>query len=370
MIFAVIVFILILSFLIFVHELGHFICAKATGVKVEEFCIGFPPRIWQKKKGDTLYAIGAIPFGGFNKIYGEIDTQKIKDPKSFSSKPIRIRALITIGGVAMNVLLAVIIFYFLLGFSGFQSHQSLIFDYQFPFGKQENFVIIGDIAQNSPAEEQGIEAGDIIIEANGIGFENSKEFISFIEENKGKEISLYLENFSTQKTKNITVIPRIDPPAGEGALGVALGNIAEISYPSLLEKSSSGFLHSFNILHYSFFGLGHIIKISFQQKDIKPLSSSVAGPVGILHFTELTIEAGITAVITLLAVISLALALFNILPIPALDGGKLVFLGIEAITRKPFPQKIEEKLTIFFFALLILLMIVVTINDVQRFFIK
>ncbi|MGB2761957.1 MAG: M50 family metallopeptidase [Minisyncoccales bacterium] len=370
MILAIIVFILILSFLIFVHELGHFICAKATGVKVEEFCIGFPPRLWQKKKGDTLYAIGAIPFGGFNKIYGEIDTKPAKDSDSFSNKPIKVRALITIGGVAMNVLLAVIIFYFLLGFSGFQSHQSLIFDYQFPFGKQQNFVIVGNIAKNSPAEEQGIEAGDIIIKANGVQFENSEEFIKFVEGNKGKELGLYLENFYTKETKNITIVPRIDPPEKEGALGVALGNIAEISYPSLLEKSSSGFLHSFNILHYSFFGLGHIIKISFQQKDITPLSSSVAGPLGILYFTELTIDAGIIAVITLLAVISLALALFNILPIPALDGGKLVFLGIEAIVRKPVPQKVEEKITVFFFLLLIFLMIAVTINDIQKFFIK
>ena len=365
---AIIVFILILSFLIFVHEFGHFICAKATGVKVEEFCIGFPPRIWKKQKGETLYSIGLIPFGGFNKIYGEIETKKTKDSKSFSSKPIRIRALITVGGVAMNVLLAVIIFYFLLGFSGFQSYQSLIFDYQFPFGRQENVIIIGDVVQNSPAEEQGIEIRDIIIRANGTEFENSKEFVSFIEENKGKEVNLCLENFSTQETKNVTVIPRLEPPEKEGPLGIALGDIAKISYSTVLEKSSVGFLHSFNILHYSFFGLGHIIKISFQEKALEPLKSSVAGPVGILHFTELTIEAGIGAVISLLAIISLALALFNILPIPALDGGKLLFLGIEVIIRKPFPQKIEEKITVFFFALLILLMIAVTINDIQRFF--
>jgi len=365
---AIIVFILILSFLIFVHEFGHFIFAKVTGVKVEEFCIGFPPRIWKKKKGETLYSIGIIPFGGFNKIYGEIDTEKTKDPKSFSSKPIRIRALITVGGVAMNVLLAVVIFYFLLGFSGFQSYQSLIFDYEFPFGRQENFVIIGDIAENSPAEKQGIEIGDMIIEVNGTEFENSEEFIEFIEEKKGNEVNLYLENFYTQETKNVSIIPRLEPPEKEGPLGIALGNIAKISYPTILEKSSAGFLHSFNILHYSFFGLGHIMKISFQQKDLEPLSSSVSGPVGILHFTELTIEAGIVAVITLLAIVSLALALFNILPIPGLDGGKLLFLTIEAIRRKPISQKVEEKITVFFFVLLILLMIVVTINDIQRFF--
>lgn len=362
---AVIVFILILSFLIFIHEFGHFIFAKMTGVRVEEFSIGFPPRIWKKKKGETLYSIGAIPFGGFNKIYGEIDTEDTKDSDSFSNKPVKIRALITVGGVAMNVLLAVIIFYFLLGLSGFQSLQPLIFDYQFPFGRQQNFVIIGDVLKNSPAEEQGIEPGDIIIKANGIRFENSEEFIKFIKENKGKEIGLYLENFYTKEKKDINVTPRANPPEKEGHLGVALGTVAEISYPSLLEKTSSGFLHSFNILHYSFFSLSHILKISFQQKDITPLKSSVGGPVKIFTFVEPIMQQGIIPLISFIAMISLALALFNILPIPALDGGKIIFLGIEAIFKKPVPQKIEQNITTFFFVLLIILMIFVTINDIR-----
>lgn len=290
MILAIIVFVLILSLLIFVHELGHFICAKVSGVKVEEFCIGFPPRIWQKKKGETLYSIGLIPFGGFNKIYGEINDQNREDPKNFASRPVSTRALITVGGVAMNILLAVIIFYFLLSLSGFQTEVGLISDYQFPFGHQENFIT-----------ENGIK-------------------------------------------------------------------IAKISYPTLIEKTSSGFLHSFNIMHYSFFGLAYVVELSFQEKDITPLKSSVAGPVGILGLIQPVVEAGLVPIFALLAIISLALALFNILPIPGLDGGKLVFLAIEAVVRKPIPQKIEEQVTTFFFGLLILLMILVTINDIQRFF--
>ena len=363
---AAIVFILILSFLIFIHELGHFIFAKMTGVRVEEFAVGFPPRIWKKKKGETLYSIGAIPFGGFNKIYGEIDTEGNKDSDSFSNKSVKVRALITIGGVAMNVLLAVIIFYFVLAFSGFQSYQSLIFDYEFPFGRQQNFVVIGDISEDSPAEEQGIELGDVIVEANGIEFENLQGFIKFVEENKGKEIGLSLENFYTKEKKDINIIPRNNPPENEGPLGVALGNITEISYPSLLEKASSGFLHSFNVLHCSFFSLGHITKTSFQQKDIAPLKSSVAGFVGIFDFFVPIMQQGIISIMTFVAIISLALALFNILPIPALDGGRLVFLIIEVIFRKPVPPKIEQKITNFFFVLLIILMIFVNINDLHR----
>ena len=121
-------------------------------------------------------------------------------------------------------------------------------------------------------------------------------------------------------------------------------------------------------MHYSFFGLAYLVELSFQEKDIAPLKSSVAGPIGILGLIQPVVEAGLVPIFALLAIISLALALFNILPIPGLDGGKLVFLAIEAIVRKPIPQKIEEQVTTFFFGLLILLMILVTINDIQRFF--
>ena len=368
MILAIIIFILILSLLIFVHELGHFIFAKATGVKVEEFCIGFPPRLWQKKKGETVYSIGLIPFGGFNKIYGEIENQDRNDPRNFVSRPVSTRALITAGGVAMNVLLAVIIFYFILSFSGFQSFQSLIFDYQFPFGQQENFIIIGDVADNSPAKEADIEKGDLVLKVNGQEIKETKEFSDFIKNNQGKEINLKLENLFTEQAKDVNVLLRLNPPEGEESLGVAFGRVAKVNYNGLTGKAGSGFLHSFNIMHYSFFGLAYFIDLSLQEKDITPLKSSVAGPIGILGLIQPVVEAGLVPILSLIAIISIALALFNILPIPGLDGGKLLFLTIEAITRRPIPQKVEERITAFFFALLILLMILVTINDVQRFF--
>jgi len=214
----------------------------------------------------------------------------------------------------------------------------------------------------------GIKAQDIIIQGNGTEFESSKEFIGFVGKHKGEEICLKVKNLFKEEERNINITPRIEPPEGEGALGVALGDIAQVSYSKPLQKALSGFLHSFNILHYSSAGLGHLIKLSFQKGNIQPLASSVAGPVGIFTITELTIQAGFIPVLNLLALISLALAFFNILPIPALDGGKLLFLGIEAIIKKPIPQKIEQQLTTFFFILLILLLILVTFQDIQRLF--
>jgi len=365
---SIIIFILILSLLIFVHELGHFVFAKMTGVKVEEFAIGFPPRIWEKQKGETLYSIGAIPFGGFNKLYGETSEVAQDKDRSFSGKPVRVRALISFGGVLFNVLLAAVIFYFILSSSGFQTKQFLIYDFKFPFGQQENFIATGAVVKNSPAEIAGIEPRDLILQVNGKEFKNTSEFIEFIQEKKGKEINLVLRNAITNENKNINIVPRIEYPDNQGPLGVSLGNIAQVSYVSPANKIFSGFLHSANISVYSFSGLAYFIKESFQEKNIAPLASSVSGPVGIFSLVDTASKMGFATLMNLTAVISLALAMFNILPIPALDGGKLVFLAIEAVARKPVPQKIEENITMFFFGLLILMMLAATFNDLHRFF--
>ena len=181
MILAIIVFILILGFLVFIHEFGHFICAKKLGVRVEEFGIGYPPAIWKKKKGETVYSINLIPLGGFTKLYGEEGEEGVKDPRSFASKSHLEKAIIIMGGVAMNFLLVVIIFYFLLGMSGFTSHLPLIFDYKFPLGTQQNFPMILGVAEDSPAEKAGLEFEDIIIKGNGTEFKDSNQLIESLQ---------------------------------------------------------------------------------------------------------------------------------------------------------------------------------------------
>ena len=304
------------------------------------------------------------------KPYGEIDVDGLhsKDLKSFSAKSVSTRALIVVAGVWFNILLAVFVFYFLLVFNGFTSYQSLIMDYDFPFGKQQNFVMISSVADDSPAEAKGINPQDIIVEGNKIEFRDSNEFINFIKENKGKEIELKTKNLLTKEVRDVTIIPRVDSPENQGALGVGLNDIAELSYPSASEKITSGFLHCFNVFHYSLVGFGHLIKVSFQEISPEPITSSVMGPIGILAATDLILKAGIFELINFLGLISVALAFFNILPIPALDGGKLLFLGIEAIRKKPISQKFEQNITTIFFILLMLLLVLITIKDFQRFF--
>jgi len=366
MILAIIIFVLILGFLIFIHEFGHFISAKKMGVRVEEFGIGFPPAIWKKKKGETVYSINIIPIGGFVKLYGE-EGEHSKDSKSFASKSTSKKALMILSGTIMNFLLAVILFYFLLGMSGFKSQFPLIFDYKFPLGTQQNFPEILSIAENSPAQKAGLEPTDIILRGNGNEFKNSDQVIKFINQNKGKEIVLTLKKAQTEKIEEIKVIPRVEPPKNEGALGIALGDIAEIRYEKSWEKMTSGFLHSFNLSHLTFVGLGYYVKTSITQKDIKPLADSVVGPVGILALTKLTLQQGIYQIIFLLALISLALVLINILPIPPLDGGILILILSEAITGKRIPVKLEKRIQEVGFLFFIILFILIAFKDLLQF---
>lgn len=366
MILAIIIFILILGFLIFIHELGHFVLAKKLGVKVEEFGVGFPPAIWKKKKGETVYSINLIPLGGFTKMYGEEGEELLGDPRSFVSKSPLVRILIVIGGVVMNFLLAAIIFYFLVGTAGFQADVPLIFEYEFPLGSQKNFPMILGIAENSPAQEVGLEFEDIVLEIDGVEFGGSKELIKVIEKNKGNEIVLTIRKPSSE-IKEIAVVPRVDYPKDEGAVGIGIGDVAELKYDSALEKSTVGILHSLNLSHYSLVGLGHYIKTSIIEKEVEQLASSVVGPVGILAITRLSIQEGIGQLIFLLAIVSLALAIVNILPIPPLDGGRLVFIISEALTKKRVPPKIEKRTQEIGIIFFIILFILVSSKDLLQF---
>lgn len=368
MILAIVIFILILGFLIFIHEFGHFISAKKMGVRVEEFGLGFPPAIWKKKKGETTYSLNIIPIGGFVKLYGEEGGEEYaKDSRSFVSKSPLKKAIMILSGTIMNFLLALIIFYFLLGIGGFKAQLPLIFDYEFPFGTQQDFAMIMGVAEDSPAQKVGLKAEDIILKGNDQEIKNSSQLIEFINQNKGKEVTLTLREARTEEIEEIKVIPRFEPPKNEGALGVSLGDVAEIRYEKPLEKIFSGFLHSFNLSHFTFVGLGYYIKASFAQRDVEPLATSVVGPVGILAITKITLQQGINQVLLFLALISLALVLVNILPIPPLDGGILVFIILEAITGRKIPSKIEKRIQQTGFILFIILFILISFKDLFQF---
>lgn len=337
-----------LSILILVHELGHFLVAKFFGIKVEEFGLGFPPRIFGHKIGETLYSINLLPFGGFVRIYGEGGELPLSDDKrSFAGQPIWKRSATILAGVVMNVLLG----WFLL---------SIIFT----IGSPEH-LMISEVADDSPAAAIGLKTGDVIIEAklNEIAFKDpikSDAFIGFVKDSQGQEMIL-----SVKRGKDIldfAVTGRINPPAGQGSLGVAL---VEIGFPPSppFQSIFKGLTSTFNTLRLIAFGfLNFFLKIFVSPEIIE----SVAGPVGIFLVASQAGSLGIIYLFQLMAIISLNLAVLNLIPFPALDGGRFLFLIIEKIKGSPISKKYEQAINAVGFVFLVVLMILVTIQDIGR----
>lgn len=355
----ILVFILILSILVFVHELGHFAAAKFFKVKVEEFGIGFPPRVWGVKKGETLYSINALPIGGFVKLYGEeyheedgdMKKEVEKDRAFIYKKPWK-KAIILVAGVTMN---------FFLGW--------IIVTYLFTRGipTPTDQVIIESIAENSPAQQVGLQAGDQIIrlESESQSFEINRvnELISATDQLLDQEINLYAQRDSQELMFSLT--PRSNPPEGQGALGVVLDVEASFtieSYP-FYTAPFAGLAHIGTISTLIFTELGKTVGnlVTLQAPEVQ-----VAGPIGIAVYTRDVITVGFDAVLELVALLSINLAIINLLPFPALDGGRLIFVAYEWIFKKPVNRDFERNLNFFGIATLLLLTVVITYIDIMR----
>jgi len=342
-----------------IHELGHFILAKRFGVKVEEFGIGYPPRLFGKKFGETIYSLNLLPFGAFVKIYGE--EGGIENYRSFSQKPIWQRMLIVLGGVLSFWIVSILLLSLVMGLGA----PTAISDEE--NGSQRDAKIqIAAIASDSPAEKAGIKPGDTIkqltINNQQLTINKVKEIQELTEKHKGEEVTLTLQR--GKEIFDVSLVPRINPPSGEEAMGVALVRTAIKSYP-WWQSGWQGIKATFNLTLAVIEGWSGAIK-----NIVKGESSGVQlmGPVGIFSLFNQAGQMGVNYFLQFIAVISVYIALFNILPIPAVDGGKLLFLIIEAIRKKPISPKIEQNITTVFFALLIMMMIWVTIKDVARLF--
>ncbi|MEK7635504.1 MAG: RIP metalloprotease RseP [Patescibacteria group bacterium] len=337
---GVIFVIIFLSILILVHELGHFLAAKKFGLLVEEFGFGLPPRIWGKKIGETIYSINALPFGGFVKIYGEDGASAITEDKkerSFTSLKSWQRAVILVAGVFFNFLLG----WFVL---------SIIFSIGMP-----SAVVVTDVLKNTPAAEAGLVQGDMIK-----GFSTTEELIDFINNNRGKEIVLEVER--NGETLKISAMPRINPPKGEGALGIGLVD-AELQKQNIFVSFWEGLKASASLIITIFMAIIDLIGKAFVGRASL---EAVTGPIGITKITAQASSMGFVYLLQLMALISLNLTVINIFPFPALDGGRLLFLGIEKIKGSPLDPKFEKIANTAGFALLILLMIAITIKDIIK----
>lgn len=359
MISAILIALISLVSLMVLHEFGHFILAKKFGVKVEEFGIGYPPRLFGKKIGETLYSINLLPFGAFVKIPGEIE--RLEDPGSFSQKPIWQRALIVLGGVLSFWIVSAVILSITMGIGAPTS----ISDDE--AGNLENIrVQVAGVSANSPAEIAGIKVGDTIREFSISNSEfpitKVKEVQELTSQYKGEEITLTIER--GKEVINVSLTIRASPPAGEGAMGVALARTAIKTY-SPFEAVWQGIKSTFNLTLSIIQGYYQVIVNLVKGV---PSGAQLMGPVGIVDLFRQASQVGISFFLQFIAIISIYVALFNILPIPSVDGGKFLFLMIEAIRKKPVSQKTEQKITTVCFGLLLILMVFVTIKDVVRIF--
>lgn len=390
---TIIVFFIILSVLILIHELGHFIAAKKNGVEVEEFGFGLPPRIFGKKIGKTFYSINLLPIGGFVKLFGEevheIDNQtkslkkqklikEIKEKAFIYKKPWQ-KAMIVLGGVFMNLVLGVLIFYITLSLNQFKSTPIPIFlkDYQFKFGEESKKVIITRINKNSPAEKSGLKEEDIVLryKTENTQWKNirtSKDFINAIKDRKEEKVFLEVINNKNGRKKTAEVKPVYSSDLKRYIIGVSLADSIVIEYSKPLEKVFSGFIHSYNLIDYNFKIFGYLISSSIKEKNPSTITQSVTGPIGIFAVVDDTVrKSGEKLLINLLelsALISLSLAIMNILPLPALDGGRMIFVLYEWIFKKQPNKNIEKYVNLIGFLFLLLLALIVAINDIIRFF--
>jgi regulator of sigma E protease len=349
--------------LITLHELGHFVFARKFGVRVEEFGMFLPPRIWGKKIGETIYSINWIPAGAFVKLSGE-DSNEKSDPRSFAAKPIWQRALIIAAGVISFWLVAVVIYSFVFMTGAVEQ----VDDSDTATNAKVQIVAVSN---GSPASAAGLQMGDII---KSINLEKSAS--PAMQVNKVAQVQdlasadkgqvLAMEIVRGEENKEIFVTPRANPPAGEGAMGIELMRVAQKNYV-WWQAIGNGFVATWNITLGVFDGWGQIIGRLFKHQGLPP-GAQMVGLVGIMNLMAKQAQMGMSYYLQFVAMISVYLAVFNALPIPALDGGRLLFLAIEAVRRKPVSEKIEQSLTMFFFAALMIFAVIVTVQDVRRLF--
>lgn len=362
--------IIILGILVFVHELGHFLMAKKWGIRVDEFALGFPPKILSKKVGETEYCLNLIPLGGYVKIYGEDgepDEKTTQEDKSriFANKPAWIKVLVLSAGVLGNFLFA----WFLLtiGFlNGLPSNNAGIFEDKI----QNKKIIIQEVTSSYSAERSGIKIGDEIL---SISSDDTNKFSSVekslniekikktVEDSKGKK-EIKIEIKREDKILDFKLTADIYLPSGKPIIGINMIEIGTLKLPIYLAPIA-GLTASWVMTKETASGIFGLIKDSFMGKANW---SEVSGPVGIAGMVGKAKAEGFGYLLVLVSLISVNLAVINLIPIPALDGGRILFVIIEKIMKKPIKLEVARIVNATGFILLMALMLIVTFKDILK----
>ncbi len=364
----VLLFILVIGVLTFIHELGHFVVAKLIKATVDEFALGFGPKILSKKYKGTLYSIRLLPLGGYVKIAGDGDPEKKekkqaqkKDPGSLENKSKIAQIAVMLAGVTMNLIFAVVVYYIILAVSGWQ----MTLDWQFenfkPTGANIQKVVAKDVeyselVEGGNAQGAGIPSSGVLKNIAGEELMYSSDVGKILGEHRGEEVLIEVCNESC----NMYTVPVSE----EGKIGIALltNYYVTISYED--SKVFAGFSHLINTVRLIGTKLGDLFSEAKTTGDYSELSNSVSGPVGIYFLIDYFKNLGFLTFLNVMGDLSLSLAIMNLLPIPALDGGRVGILLIESIIRKDLDERIKTIIINGSFILLMILVIFIMIKDV------
>ena len=351
----------VFGLVVFVHELGHFIAAKRTGMRVDEFAIGFGPVIYQQRDGETLYSLRLIPLGGFNKIYGMSreeaegedtpsstleggsNSEQVHEAgRAFYEKPVWAKMVVIAAGSIMNFVLPMLLFFIVLIGSG----------YDRPIDQ----AIVGKIFDKMPAATSGLAEGDRIIKVNGVDINTWPELTTALKHKFEQPIVLTV--VKDQQVREIKVQPNYDEKTQRSLLGIA--QATEKVKPGVLEAAQMSVTNTFKIAKGMIEGLANIVR--------GKVEADVAGPIGVAQMAGDVAKTGIFNLLTFAAFLSINLGIINLIPIPVLDGGHLVDLAIEGIRGKPLSGKYRYAAQMFGIAVLLGLMIFATANDIGKIF--
>jgi len=360
----VVLFIATIAVLVLVHELGHFLAAKRLGIRVDEFGLGFPPRLFGTKVGETVYSVNIIPFGGFVKIFGEkpggrqLSDQDQKG--SFSSKPKRVQAAVLFAGVAFNWLFA----WFLIS-TGFVFGMPVpIEGYEGKGEIRDRRLLVVTVLPDSPAEAAGLRPGDVIkdlsTDSDTIQNPSAETVRRFIASREGEKFDVRYRRGEAEG--RVPVTPRFSAPDGRAIIGISMeevGTLSLLPHKAFLEGAKT----TVRVTGVVATELVDFIIESFRGQTSV---SDITGPVGIVGLVGEAGSLGFIYLLSFVAFISINLAVLNLVPFPALDGGRLLFLAVEALLRRPIKPEIQNVSNAIGLAILLVFMAVVTYHDIAR----
>lgn len=379
---TILIFIIVLSILILIHEFGHFIVAKRAGVKVEEFALGFPPKLISIKIGETVYSVNALPIGGFVRLFGEDEDPvgfstssapgvRLKlQAQSFFHKPVGVKLAVALAGALMNLGLGVLIFAILYSIVGIPT-------------AQKNYVAVGEVISGTPAEKAGFLQFDRIVSIAGESVTTVEELQAIVARYEDHEIEVLVDRSPIVPLANITVVkedwedvaisvtPRRDQGADRATIGVRPGVIPVSTttfYPAIEMVGRSiayGFSDSVVFAKTIFYALGDMVANLVIRREVP---TDVSGPVGIAVLVGEVYKIGLLPLLSLVGALSINLAVINALPFPGLDGARALFVVLQKLVGNRIAPRIEKNIHLVGIVLLLTLVALITVRDVGRFF--